>query len=489
MRHFVNIERETRIKREDCTINIEDVNNRVQRRSFGIDSIEYKKHINNKNKKIYSGSDVEPSVKNNKNITDVDNKIIGANKFQKSVAKHNKEEFSKELYDYAQEYGKEEFSKNDKNISQIEKDIQTNDFYKHIYKEDKEYLGKLFNKKSQLDKDYLFSEVGKNIDEEIEERLNLHKRFWFLDNVGKMDIKILPNVDAQYPPRIELFDEILELKEYMYKYSDNFKEIGGKYEVRLYKSYLEKIELVAIHTVDGIQDYKVDIDNIQIGMSVINSHVDDYPYKVDFNIDIDNTEFDYMIIEQPKGEKTNKFVFVASEKFLSENHPIPLGEDMGTIEFPISIGIMVDFVNILLLIWSKMYHSYSGCTGTQAISNMTELVYEWLTLETSLNVESIEAYNRCYRWLRWECEKVYNKAKFDPHLNGNNWVEEVIAEMIDYMEMHHFNKVPEWDDIERMDEQRNGIFQDVNLDIPIVVDKFKGIRKRVAKKHKRFRDY
>ena len=103
--------------------------------------------------------------------------------------------------------------------------------------------------------------------------------------------------------------------------------------------------------------------------------------------------------------------------------------------------------------------------------------------------ESIEAYNSCYRWLRSECEKVYNKAKFDPRLNGNNWVEEVIAEMIDYMEMHHFNKVPEWDDIERMDEQRNGIFQDVNLDIPIVVDKFKGIRKRVAKKHKRFRDY
>ena len=62
-------------------------------------------------------------------------------------------------------------------------------------------------------------------------------------------------------------------------------------------------------------------------------------------------------------------------------------------------------------------------------------------------------------------------------------------EMIDYMDMHHFDNMPEWDDIERMDEQRNNLFQDVHLDIPIVVDKFKGIRKRVANKNKRYRDF
>ena len=60
----------------------------------------------------------------------------------------------------------------------------------------------------------------KNLKEEIDERLKLHKRFWFLDNVGKFDIKILPNTDYNYPAKIELFESTEDYHTFVYKYTE-----------------------------------------------------------------------------------------------------------------------------------------------------------------------------------------------------------------------------------------------------------------------------
>ena len=335
------------------------------------------------------------------------------------------------------------------------------------------------------ERDFLNRELNREIKVEIDERLDLHKRFWFLKSIGEMDYKILPNTDFKYPPTIEIFDEEQVNGVYVYKYSDKFKELGS-YQVRLYK---EDLTILSQHDVMYIKDYDNSMRDIRVKTRVRNlTGEDEYKYEVFFEVYINIDEADYMVIKQPKGFKGSEFVFVASEKFMADNHPIPLGEDLGLREIPVSIAIMVDFMNILLLLWSKRLLAFSGMTGTQAVTGMSKLVHQWITLDTSLEAESIEDYNRCYRWFRWESEKVYNRAKQDPNLRGNYWIEEVIFEMIDYLEMHHFNKMPEWDMVlMKMDEQRD-IFNDPQFDIPIVLDKFKGIRKRAIIKNKRMND-
>ena len=112
--------------------------------------------------------------------------------------------------------------------------------------------------------DSLKSNMIRNIDTEIEERLSLHKRFWFLDNIGKMDIKILPNEDTIYPPRIELFNDTSSIHDYIYKYEDSFKNLNEEYEIRLYKSSINGLSMVASHKVDTLHDYRLNRDRIEL---------------------------------------------------------------------------------------------------------------------------------------------------------------------------------------------------------------------------------
>ena len=127
--------------------------------------------------------------------------------------------------------------------------------------DDSLHLDKI-RKKITIDKDILLDKATKNafievetkldrskeqkIQKEIEERLNLHKRFWFLESLGEMDYKILPNVDYKYPPNIEVFKTNIPNQKYVYKYVDKFKELGN-YRVRLHKEDL---------TILGQQDRK-----------------------------------------------------------------------------------------------------------------------------------------------------------------------------------------------------------------------------------------
>lgn len=165
-----------------------------------------------------------------------------------------------------------------------------------------------------------------------------------------------------------------------------------------------------------------------------------------------------------------------------QKHPIPEGKELGTQEISVSIEIMVDVVNILLLMWAKFRRAFNGWMGSQAVIGITNTVYNWLQLETSISSmeekSSKEDYMRCYRWIRWEAEQIALKAREDYELHGNYWVEQFILELFRYLEKHHFDTTPIYKGVEKMDEMRN-IFEDPQEDLTIVMDKVKGIRKKI----------
>ena len=80
-------------------------------------------------------------------------------------------------------------------------------------------------------------------------------------------------------------------------------------------------------------------------------------------------------------------------------HPIPFGEDLAREEMELSIEIMIDIINIMILIWSRMFYNFSGYTGSQAVIRFTKILYDWLMLETSMEEMekkgSKEHYFRC----------------------------------------------------------------------------------------------
>lgn len=318
------------------------------------------------------------------------------------------------------------------------------------------------------------------ISEEVETRLDMHKRFWFVKSHGKIDYKILPNRDFNYPPDIALFENVIN-EIYTFNYNTEFLKTKGAYIV---ETYDENYQKVAEHFIPTISEYDSTINNIKVKIEIKPTGHNSTAVKFDIGI-YNLANIQYMIIRQPKDYKGNKVLYTVTEKLFREKHPIPFGNTLGLVEIELHIPIMVDFINILLLMWSKFYIAFTGYTGTKAIYGLVNVVYEWLMLDTSLEQTVIEEYFRCFRWLRWEAEKVSNKAKYDPDLSGNLWVEELIYELIDYMETHHVNKLPEFNPINKMDEYRQ-LFCDPSFDIPVIVDKYKGVRKRVINKHKQF---
>ncbi len=341
-------------------------------------------------------------------------------------------------------------------------------------------LGGKQNKIQELN---LLKSQQRRIKEEIDTRLNLHRRFWFVKKYGKIDYNIIPNKDFNYPMSIDIFDNVIDG---VYKFSYKTKFINYK-ESYVVEAYDENYRKVAKHRVPMIESYGKTVDNIGIKIEKEASIHDNY-IAADFDITIYNlTNVEYMIIRQPEDYKNNSVLYTVTEKILAEKHPIPFGSNLGLVEIELHIPIMVDFINLLLLMWSKFYMAFTGYTGPKAIYGLLNVVHDWLILDTSLEEDSIAEYYRCFRWLRWEAEKVYNKARHDPGLSGNLWVEELIYELIDYMEMHHVNKLPEFNPVGQMDEYRQ-LFQEPSFDIPVIVNKFKGIRKRVIAKHKRLKD-
>lgn len=309
---------------------------------------------------------------------------------------------------------------------------------------------------------------------EIDKQLNLHKRFWFVKQFGQVDYKILPNVDFDYPMTIEILEQKPNFNYYL-EYEISYPAISGPLKIELYnKDYklIQSIEQTISNGTHHSENIILRIDDTGI------------PLRKRFEIELSHRNIAYCIIRQPLDDKGMTVLYSSTETFLADKHPIPFGNDLGLTEIPIHIPIMVDFINVLLLMWSKFHMAFTGYTGKQAIYSLLNVVYEWVTLETSLQEDSIEDYHRCFRWLRWEAEKVYMMARHDMDLTGNAWVERLIYELIDYMESHHMDNMPTFEPIEKMDEYRN-IFSDPSFDMDIVIDKVKGVRKLVLEKHKR----
>ncbi len=151
------------------------------------------------------------------------------------------------------------------------------------------------------------------------------------------------------------------------------------------------------------------------------------------------------------------------------NHPISWGSDFGLYEYPISIEIMIDLVNILLEIWHGNVQGWLCCTDKESMQFLMEILYDWYSLDTS---KPSTDYYRAYRWIRWESEKVY----FLNLDNGLQAIGVLIANLIDYLKQHHFNIAPIWRNPKVMDIERSFNRSPENGDLMRALDKNKGKR-------------
>lgn len=155
------------------------------------------------------------------------------------------------------------------------------------------------------------------------------------------------------------------------------------------------------------------------------------------------------------------------------NHPIEWGQGWGKdTSIPpaaISIEIMVDLVNIIIMIWHKNVQGWLRVSGKEAIQLLMELIYDWYNMNTSSPNHS---YYRAYRWIRWEAEKVY----FMNTTSGLQAIGILVKNLRDYLKIHHFNRVPIWRNPRAMDEERNYNRLAQNGDLMVPLDKNKGKR-------------
>lgn len=177
--------------------------------------------------------------------------------------------------------------------------------------------------------------------------------------------------------------------------------------------------------------------------------------NMDFNYDsslLNNPDFEYL-----------RFI----------NHPISWGDNFG-IDFNVpayslSVEIMLDLVNIIIMIWHSKVQIWMNCTGKESMQFLMELLYDWYALPTS---KPNTDYYRAYRWIRWEAEKVY----FLNLDNGLQAIGRLIANLIDYLKYHEFNQVPLWRNLKAMDVERNFNRLAQNGDLIKQLDKTKGKR-------------
>ncbi|MBU3208509.1 hypothetical protein KPL28_02530 [Clostridium algidicarnis] len=183
---------------------------------------------------------------------------------------------------------------------------------------------------------------------------------------------------------------------------------------------------------------------------------------------------DKLIIPNKDYAKMKELLENPNFEYLRYNeHPIEWGKDWGmnwkSPPQAVSIEMMLDLINILVMIWHKNRQGWLCCTGKEAMQFIMELLYDWYTLDTSSpNID----YIRAYRWIRWEAEKVY-------FLNAENGLQAIgilIANLIDYMKYHHFDLVPLWRNPKSMDIERNFNRVATNGDLMKDLNKLKGNR-------------
>lgn len=155
------------------------------------------------------------------------------------------------------------------------------------------------------------------------------------------------------------------------------------------------------------------------------------------------------------------------------NHPIEWGKSWGKDwnipPYAVSVEIMLDLVNILIMIWHQNVEGWLSCTGKEGIQFVMELLYDWYTMDTS---NPNESYKRAYRWIRWEAEKVY----FKETSSGLQAIGMLIGNLLDYLRIHHFNVVPVWKKPVSMDQGRYFNKSAANNDLMKSLDKYKSNR-------------
>lgn len=200
----------------------------------------------------------------------------------------------------------------------------------------------------------------------------------------------------------------------------------------------------------------------------------DYPYESE------------PIIEDIKIMPENHHVVYPNEFYKCiDRHPIPNGEELAPNEIGVSIDVLIDLINIFMMMWCKFTTAFWGWTGTQAVIGMIDSIYEFITLENSRELQLEkgvkEQYDRAYKWLRWEGEQMALYARHDPELRGNYYVGLMLEELINYMIDHHFDVMPLFIDVHKMNEWRTLFNRQVDRDIKWVLDKVKGIRHKLLK--------
>ncbi|APM41406.1 hypothetical protein [Clostridium kluyveri] len=155
------------------------------------------------------------------------------------------------------------------------------------------------------------------------------------------------------------------------------------------------------------------------------------------------------------------------------NHPIGWGNawgiDWNIPAYAVSIEIMLDLINILIMVWHSNVQGWMCSTGKESMQFIMELLYDWYTLRTSTpNTD----YYRTYRWIRWEAEKVYF-LNLDTGLQA---VGVLTTNLIGHLKNHEFNLVPLWRNPKAMDIERNFNRIAQNGDLIKSLDKVKGKR-------------
>jgi hypothetical protein len=167
--------------------------------------------------------------------------------------------------------------------------------------------------------------------------------------------------------------------------------------------------------------------------------------------------------------------------YLENNKGVDL--HWGLHEIGVSIEIMIDVVNILIMIIKHSASQFANCSGQEAIEFIMELFLDWLNLDTTIsemsNKNSREHYLRCYRWLRWEAEKIWFVADENPtqdKMSGIKYAGMLFENLADYMKYHHFNSPPLWRNLTHMDIERQFNKIAGNNDLIKPLDKLKGKR-------------
>lgn len=173
-----------------------------------------------------------------------------------------------------------------------------------------------------------------------------------------------------------------------------------------------------------------------------------------------------------------------------KNHPISYmpyleenkGGDLsyGTKEIALSVEIMLDMTNLLVMIFKHSASQFANCSGQEAIEFIMELFFDWLNLDSTIeemgHKGSRDHYLRCYRWLRWEAEKVWFIADKDHSTfygQGIKYAGMLVQNILEYMKDHHFNIVPLWRNVTYMDIERQFNREATNNDIIKELDKLK----------------